>query len=628
MPGENVQSWSVTAADNGNSDTSIDWREGQTRASVNNSARSMMAAHAKDRNLKNGSIVTTGAANAQAFVSGLTYTSIPTGLVVKLKIGYGLTNDASTTLNMDGIGAVTIKTDDGLDIKGGELVAGSYTDFLWDGTNWIFLYSREFLQNLIEGGDGIVLSQQVFATAGTFTYTPSAGMACCIIECIGGGGGGGGATVNLSTEYMVGGGGGAGAYRRVLKTATDVGASQALTVGVGGTAGVAGGPTGNGGDGGISSVGTLCAANGGGGGLGASSGQVGQGGQGGAAAADVPGEVNVPGAAGESGVYNNNTSGVYIYSSGTGAASVLGGGSQAFANSPAHTGFAGSNYGSGGGGGSLYGNASGPNVNGGAGSAGVVIVTEFAGRGTPGQNGLDGAAGPIGPVGPSGPGTGDVLRAGVPTAGQIAQWTDASHIQGVPLASLIPPPVDTSLQNIRVFTASGTYPTTSATIKVLVMCKGAGGGGGGSADTIFGGGGGEGAISWKLTTAAALSGQTVTIGDGGVGTGTGNGTVGGTSSIGSIVTAPGGGAGLRGDTTLGVPGAGGNGGTRDWGEPGIPGQGGGVALAVTSGGGRGGGTVRGNGIANSGGGGAGSDSSAFGGGGGSGIIVCYEYGAI
>ena len=104
MPGENVQDWSITAANNSTADTSINWAEGQPRASVNNSARSMMAAHAKDRNLQNGSIVTGGTANAQTFTSGVGYTVIPTGLRVLLQVGAGLTNTGGATLDMDGIG--------------------------------------------------------------------------------------------------------------------------------------------------------------------------------------------------------------------------------------------------------------------------------------------------------------------------------------------------------------------------------------------------------------------------------------------------------------------------------------------------------------------------------------------
>ena len=99
MPGENIQDWSTIAVNNGNSDSSINWAEGQPRASVNNSSRSQMAAHAKDRNLKNGSIVTGGTPNAQTFFSGLDYTTVPTGLVVKLQVGPTLTNTGPATLN-------------------------------------------------------------------------------------------------------------------------------------------------------------------------------------------------------------------------------------------------------------------------------------------------------------------------------------------------------------------------------------------------------------------------------------------------------------------------------------------------------------------------------------------------
>src|SRR5262245_59731887 len=142
-PGEDIQSWSVTASNNGTADPLINWAEGQTRASVNNSSRAEMAAHAKQRNLNNGSIVTTGSANAQAFVSGLTYTTIPTGLRCTLKVGAGLTNTTVMTLNMDGLGAITVKTADGIDLAGGEFVANTYVDLLYNGTNWIFLYGQQ-----------------------------------------------------------------------------------------------------------------------------------------------------------------------------------------------------------------------------------------------------------------------------------------------------------------------------------------------------------------------------------------------------------------------------------------------------------------------------------------------------
>ena len=53
-----------------------------------------------------------------------------------------------------------------------------------------------------------------------------------------------------------------------------------------------------------------------------------------------------------------------------------------------------------------------------------------------GAPGRDGNTGPTGPTGPSGPGTGDVLRFGTPTSLQMAQWVDASHIQGLDASAM------------------------------------------------------------------------------------------------------------------------------------------------------------------------------------------------
>src|SRR5262245_51835316 len=125
MPGENKLDWSTTAATNATADSSINWAEGMARAAVNNSARSMMAAEAKERNYRNGSITTGGSANAQTFSSGLSFTgSVPTNMLVKLKLGF--TNTASATLNMDSIGAITIKDGSGATLQPGDLTAGDY----------------------------------------------------------------------------------------------------------------------------------------------------------------------------------------------------------------------------------------------------------------------------------------------------------------------------------------------------------------------------------------------------------------------------------------------------------------------------------------------------------------------
>lgn len=186
---------------------------------------------------------------------------------------------------------------------------------------------------------------------------------------------------------------------------------------------------------------------------------------------------------------------------------------------------------------------------------------------------------------------------------------------------------------VQVFTASGTYTRTNANVRsVLVYAKGGGASGAGStAAALRGGGGGEGAESWKLLTGAAATGQAVTVGAGGapVAANTGaEGNAGGTSSLGSLITAPGGLGGARG-TFGGSGGQGGSGGTRDWGMPGAAGaagaDSGGATVGMNStGGGKGGGGMSSGGIANSGGGGGGGTTTAASGVGASGIVVVIE----
>lgn len=104
----------------------------------------MMAAHAKNLDLLSGSIITTGTANAQVFSSGINtstplFTAVPTGLRVLLKIGAGLTNTATMTLNMDGVGDILVKSIYGNELSGGEIAENSLHEFVYNGTNWVLL---------------------------------------------------------------------------------------------------------------------------------------------------------------------------------------------------------------------------------------------------------------------------------------------------------------------------------------------------------------------------------------------------------------------------------------------------------------------------------------------------------
>ena len=82
--------------------------------------------------------------------------------------------------------------------------------------------------------------QQIFTATGT--YTPTAGMAWCIVELWGPGGGGGGAAF-VSSNTSAGGSGSGGSYVREIFSAATIGASQAVTLPGGGPGGNSAGTT-------------------------------------------------------------------------------------------------------------------------------------------------------------------------------------------------------------------------------------------------------------------------------------------------------------------------------------------------------------------------------------------------
>lgn len=105
------------------------------------------------------------------------------------------------------------------------------------------------------------------------------------------------------------------------------------------------------------------------------------------------------------------------------------------------------------------------------------------------------------------------------------------------------------LINTQVFSAAGafTYTPTFGTNSIIVEVQGGGGAGGGApataaAQVSLGSGGGAGAYA-RSRIISAFSGVTVTVGAGGTGNSGAVGNVGGTSSFGALVSAPGGSAG-------------------------------------------------------------------------------------
>jgi len=206
-----------------------------------------------------------GASDSYAITLSPVPGSYTTGMVIQFKANTA--NTGVATLNVNTLGAKTIKKQKDQDLGNNDIKAGSIVEVVYDGTNFQMLNPTAVATTAID--------YQVFTANGTWTKPASAGAnSRVIIELWGGGGGGGGCASNAG-----GSGGGGGAYKRVEVLASFLGATESVTVGALGAKGASGGNSGT--AGGTSSVGTKAYAYGGGGGGFASGGSGGRGGGGG-----------------------------------------------------------------------------------------------------------------------------------------------------------------------------------------------------------------------------------------------------------------------------------------------------------------------------------------------------------
>ncbi|SIP96453.1 hypothetical protein [Bosea sp. TND4EK4] len=185
------------------------------------------------------------------------------GLPLRLKIA--ATNSGPMTLDVDGIGAVSLLKRDGTAMQPGDAVAGQILTFVFGPANAFYCTSP--VASDVSGLRG----RAIFTASGTLTILAG----CTVLKLMSWGGAGGGGGINASGG--AGGGGGGGEYREGLFTVVPA-ATHAVSIGTGGNGGTIAGT--NGSNGGSTSVGSLMTAAGGLFGAGAS-GTYGQGGAGG-----------------------------------------------------------------------------------------------------------------------------------------------------------------------------------------------------------------------------------------------------------------------------------------------------------------------------------------------------------
>ncbi len=75
-----------------------------------------------------------GTGNAITITTGMSLTSVPTGMKIRFRVGSA--NTGATTINVDGIGAQTAVTVTGVALPNGYTRTGVDTVATWDGSNW------------------------------------------------------------------------------------------------------------------------------------------------------------------------------------------------------------------------------------------------------------------------------------------------------------------------------------------------------------------------------------------------------------------------------------------------------------------------------------------------------------
>lgn len=150
---ESLWDWSRTAATNANSDSAIDWAEGMSPATINNSARAMMAATAKFVYDISGQIVTGGTSTVLTATTASTFTSLTEGKTLVVEMG--VTCGDNPTMNVDTRGAKKLykfsKTGNGapVQISAGEMQLGGRYVLQYDTSldtaagGWIVLNPSE-----------------------------------------------------------------------------------------------------------------------------------------------------------------------------------------------------------------------------------------------------------------------------------------------------------------------------------------------------------------------------------------------------------------------------------------------------------------------------------------------------
>jgi hypothetical protein len=110
------------------------WPEGMAPSAVNNAGRADEGILARWHKDTNASVASTGSANAYVVAANQTISAYYDGLVIAFDANFA--NTAAATLNVDAVGADTIKKHGATDLAANDIKAGQKVIVIHDGTNW------------------------------------------------------------------------------------------------------------------------------------------------------------------------------------------------------------------------------------------------------------------------------------------------------------------------------------------------------------------------------------------------------------------------------------------------------------------------------------------------------------
>lgn len=136
-------SWSKTAASNATADSAVNFAEGQSAPSLNDSCRAVMASAAKWRDDISGMITLGGGTTAYTYTSNQSI-ALTDGAQIAFTVN--ATNTGASTLNVDSTGAVALQKVKGTDLSAGELLVNCVYTATYDSAStaaWVIHGGRD-----------------------------------------------------------------------------------------------------------------------------------------------------------------------------------------------------------------------------------------------------------------------------------------------------------------------------------------------------------------------------------------------------------------------------------------------------------------------------------------------------